>query len=125
MRSIYEPLRSNGMYLLVRELFDKAGVDFKGHDLRRAFSTLVKRKSNELLAMRLLRDRVQGVNDRYNEYLPEELVEALNEYSPLRQIHPTTNKEPGVPEKRVGDDAHNLWCRGGDLNSHALSNATP
>ena len=124
MRGVYEPLRSNGMYLLVNRLFDRAGVNFKGHDLRRTFGTWVKRASggNELLAMRLLRDKVQGVNDRYIEYTTQELVEALEKYSPLRLIHNShALNEMGVAKKRVGD----VWCRGGDLNSHALSNTTP
>ena len=124
MRGVYEPLRSNGMYLLIKRLFDRADVNFKGHDLRRTFGTWVERASggNELLAMRLLRDKVQGVNDRNIDITPQELVEPLEKYSPLRLIHDShSNKEVGVAEKRVGD----TWCRGGDLNSHALSNTTP
>jgi integrase len=123
MRGVYYPLRSNGIYLLVKRLFDRVGMDFKGHDLRRTFGTWVKRASgNELLAMRLLRDRVQGVNDRYIEYTTQELVVALEKYSPLRLIHNShANNQVGTAQERVGD----VWCRGGDLNSHALSNTTP
>ena len=73
--------------------------------------------------MRLARDKVEGVSDCYNKYEMSELVSALKKYSPLVQIH--SLQEVGVKAKRVGDQARNEWCRGGDLNSHALSNTTP
>ena len=62
----------------------QTGLDYRGHDLRRTFGTLVAEVSgDELLGMRLLRDRVQGVNDRY---IIRDLSGLLARYSPLRVI---------------------------------------
>ncbi len=36
--------------------------------------------------MRLLRDKIPGVNDRYLAFPPAELVDALSQYSPLHRI---------------------------------------
>jgi len=47
---------------------------------------VTKASHDEFLAMRLIRDRVPGCGDRYIRYLMEQLVEALEKYSPLRQI---------------------------------------
>ena len=72
---------------MIDRLFQRAGIQgFKGHDLRRTFATLVtKTSSDEYLAMRLLRDSVPGLSNRYIRYPMEHLVEALQKYSPLRQ----------------------------------------
>ena len=76
------------MSQLFGRLLARAGIQgFTGHDLRRTFATLVTTASgDEFLAMRLLRDRVPGQGDRYVRYSPAQMVEALEKYSPLRQI---------------------------------------
>jgi integrase len=82
------PLGEDGMSQLFGRLLARAGIQgFTGHDLRRTFATLVTTASgDEFLAMRLLRDRVPGQGDRYVRYSPAQMVEALEKYSPLRQI---------------------------------------
>jgi len=58
-----------------------------GHDLRRTFCTLAREASgDEFLAMRLARDKIPGVNDRYINAHPDKLRESLLRYSPLRLI---------------------------------------
>ena len=82
------PLGEDGMAQLVERLMTRAGIQgFTGHDLRRTFATLVTSASNdELLAMRLLRDSVPGLSNRYIKYPMEQLVTALKKYSPVCQI---------------------------------------
>ena len=41
---------------------------------------------DEFLAMRLIRDKIPGQNDRYLRVTPVKLGEALERYSPLRLI---------------------------------------
>ncbi len=60
---------------------------YTGHDLRRSFCTLVREASgDEFLAMRLARDKIPGVNDRYINTDPIKLKESLLKYSPIRLI---------------------------------------
>ncbi len=89
---------------MINRLYQKAGiVGFKGHDLRRTFATLVTANSgDEFLAMRLLRDNVPGLSNRYIRYPMEHLVEALQKYSPLRQA------EEGSPLPKAEADENNL-----------------
>jgi hypothetical protein len=47
---------------------------------------------DEFLAMRLIRDRIPGVGERYIQFPKEELVRALEKYFPLRQIGPDDGK---------------------------------
>jgi len=76
-----QPLGEDGMAQLIERLYVRAGLDFKGHDTRRTFATLVKKASgDECLAMRLIRDRLQGVNDRYIDCPPSDLVVSLERY---------------------------------------------
>ena len=99
-----EPLGENGMRQMVGRLYSRAGIDgMMGHDLRRTFATLVAAASgDEILAMRLLRDRVPGQNDRYVRFSTGQLKQALGRYSPLRLVQ---EKEPGTRSTRVpGDD---------------------
>ncbi len=79
-----QPLGEDGLSQLIDRLYARAGIDFRGHDLRRTFSTLVRQASrDEFLAMRLIRDRIPGLSDRYINFLLPDLVTALNRYSPL------------------------------------------
>ncbi len=89
------PLKEDGMAKMIRRLMNRAGIQgFTGHDLRRTFATMVRSASgDEFLAMRLIRDRIPGVGERYIQFPKEELVRALEKYSPLRQIGP----EDGEP----------------------------
>ena len=83
-----QPLGEDGISQLIDRLFKRAGIErLRGHDLRRTCSTLVHQASgDEFLAMRLIRDKIPGYNDRYiNTRLPY-LVAALNRYSPLQLI---------------------------------------
>jgi integrase len=82
------PLGEDGMSQLIARLLARAGIKgFTGHDLRRTFATLVTAASHdEFLAMRLIRDRVPGLSDRYIRYPMDQLVEALEKYSPIRQV---------------------------------------
>ena len=62
------------------------GSGVTGHDLRRTFATQVRLAcGDEFLAVRLLRDKIPGVNDRYLVFPPAELLDALSQYSPLRR----------------------------------------
>ncbi|OGO32334.1 MAG: hypothetical protein A2Z29_02525 [Chloroflexi bacterium RBG_16_56_11] len=81
------PLGEDGMSQLIGRLLARAGIKgFTGHDLRRTFATLVTEASrDEFLAMRLIRDRVPGLGERYIRYPMAQLVEALQKYSPVRQ----------------------------------------
>ena len=58
---------------LVTKLFKRGGIKgFSGHNLRRTFTTWVTVASgSEVLAMRLTRDTIPGVGQRYiNEFSP-------------------------------------------------------
>ena len=91
-----EPLGEDGMSQLVNRLFSRAGISYKGHDLRRTFATLVQRASrNEFLAMRLIRDKIPGQSERYINYSLGQLREDLERYSPLRLIR----KAPALREQ--------------------------
>jgi len=66
-----QPLGADGISQLIQRLFQRSGLDYKGHDLRRTFCTLVREASgDEFLAMRLARDTIPGVNDRYINVRP-------------------------------------------------------
>jgi integrase len=93
------PLGEDGMSQLIDRLFKRAGINgFKGHDLRRSFSTLVTAAcGDDHLAMRLLRDSVPGLTNRYIRYPMELLVEALQKYSPLIQ----TGEETPLRKSRI------------------------
>jgi len=83
-----QPLGEDGISQLIDRLFARAGTErFTGHDLRRTCSTLVREASgDEILAMRLIRDKVPGYDDRYINFPLPGLVAALNRYSPLHLI---------------------------------------
>jgi len=82
-----QPLGADGMSQLIQRLFERSGLDYRGHDLRRTFCTLVREASgDEFLAMRLARDVIPGVSNRYINYSPTRLREDLIRYSPLRLI---------------------------------------
>ena len=82
-----QPLGDSGMRKLIQQLFSRCGIKYLGHDLRRTFCTLVREASgDEFLAMRLARDTIPGVNDRYINVRPVQARESLKKYSPLRLI---------------------------------------
>jgi integrase len=91
------PLGEDGMSQLVARLLARAGIKgFTGHDLRRTFATLVTTASHdEFLAMHLIRDRVPGLSQRYISYPMDQLVEALQKYSPIRQ----SARQKGISDK--------------------------
>jgi len=48
---------------------------------------LVRKSSgDEFLTMRLLRDKIPGVGNRYIQFPPEQLVAELDKHSPLSQV---------------------------------------
>ena len=82
-----QPLGEDGISQLIQRLFDGVGIEYTGHDLRRSFCTLVREASgDEFLAMRLARDKIPGVNDRYINARSAKLRESLLKYSPVRTI---------------------------------------
>ena len=82
-----QPLGEDGMRQLIQRIIGRANVSCKGHDLRRTFCSLVREASgDEFLAMRLARDVIPGVNDRYINYSLARLKEDLIRFSPLRLI---------------------------------------
>jgi integrase len=93
------PLGEDGMSQLVDRLYARAGIKgFTGHDLRRTFATQVRLASgDEFLAMRLLRDKIPGVNDRYLVFPHAELMAALSQYSPLHRITMVETGEGRTP----------------------------
>jgi len=82
-----QPLGESGMRQWIQRMINRSGKKYQGHDLRRTFCTLVEEASgSESLAMRLARDKITGVNDRYINATPAKLRESLLKYSPIRLI---------------------------------------
>ena len=84
-----QPLGADGMSQLIQRFLLRSSQKQKytGHDLRRSFCTLVREASgDEFLAMRLARDKIPGVSDRYINATPAKLRESLLKYSPIRLI---------------------------------------
>ncbi len=84
-----QPLGEDGMRQLIQRFLMRSNLkyEYTGHDLRRTFCTLVRETSgDEFLAMRLARDKIPGVNDRYINASPAKLRESLLKYSPIRLI---------------------------------------
>ena len=97
------PLGEDGMSQLIGRLLARAGIKgFTGHDLRRTFATLVTAASHdEFLAMRLIRDRVPGLGDRNIRYPMDRLVEALQQYSPIRQAGQLKGNIVGANDEKI------------------------
>ena len=89
---------------ILGDLAKRAGLRFKGHDLRRTFATLVTEASgDEALAMRLIRDVVPGVSNRY---IKRNLIAALEKYSPLRLIQGfDSQRAPTISSGVLGADS--------------------
>ena len=86
-RGTTQPLGRSGISQLIQGFLGRSNVKYTGHDLRRTFCTLVREASgDELLAMRLARDKIPGVNDRYINVQPHQLRESLLRHSPVRLI---------------------------------------
>jgi len=105
-----QPLGEDGISQLIDRLFKRAGIErLRGHDLRRTCSTLVHQASgDEFLAMRLIRDKIPGYNDRYINFRLSDLVAVLNRCSPLHLI-------------KLGGGAHGGGNGGGGGESNSLS----
>ena len=89
-----QPLGETGVAHLINKVLERGGINKPGHDLRRTCSTIVQEASgDEFVAMRLLRDKIPGVNDRYINYGSEKLKAALAKFSPLRLIKLDQNGE--------------------------------
>ena len=103
---------------LVVRLFARAGIEgFNPHDLRRTFSSLVRKHSgDEGLAMRLLRDQVPDLNSRYISVSDAELYEGLLNHSPLRQLQKKSHLLEGRGDTVEGRGEHGGG--GGESNSH-------
>jgi hypothetical protein len=96
-------LGEDGMSQLIGRLLARSGIQgFTGHDLRRTFATLVTTASHdEFLAMRLIRDRVPGLGDRYINYPMDQMVEALQQYSPIRQASRFKGNIDGANDEKI------------------------
>ncbi|MFC1992844.1 hypothetical protein ACFLV3_03430 [Chloroflexota bacterium] len=82
-----QPLGENGMRQWIKRIINRSGKKYQGHDLRRTFCTLVREAScDEFLAMRLARDIIPGVHNRYINAPLAKLRESLLKYSPVRII---------------------------------------
>jgi integrase len=92
----YPALGSQGMEDLVNYLYTRAGLSgYDPHDLRRTFATQVtERSGDELLGMRLIRDRVPGVALRY---VLRDLPALLERYSPLRRVRGHDGQRDHLP----------------------------
>ena len=105
---VTQPLGADGMSQLIQRLFDRSGIRYKGHDLRRTFCTLVREASgDEFLAMRLARDKIHGVNDRYINAHPVKLRESLLRYTPLRLIRQKVQAGESLVETGEGRSPSN------------------
>ena len=106
-----EPFGETGIAHSIARLFEQARIEgFKGHDLRRTFVTMVTEASgDELLGMRLARDRVPGVNDRY---VKRDLVVPLARFSPIRQAGSLPVEKNGTPPS--GQTGESALIAGGD-----------
>jgi integrase len=110
-----QPLGEKGVHLLVAPLFKKAGLDVRGHDLRRTFATLVRQASkDEFLAMRLIRDQVPDLHDRYISFPVSDLVTALNRYSPIRLVSAKSSAGGDGQDLRKGGQEQRPAGRGVD-----------
>jgi integrase len=73
-----QPLGEDGMSAILRRLFERVGIEgITGYDLRRTFAT-------EFLVMRLIRDVVTGVSNRYINCTMARLVEGLEKMFSLQ-----------------------------------------
>jgi hypothetical protein len=67
---------------------------------------ITEKGKDELLAMRLIRDMVPGMSNRYIKYPTDQLVEALTKYSPVRLAGETTqNADKLAGEIEPPDDS--------------------
>ena len=108
-----EPLGATGLSRLVDRLFASADLHgYTGHDLRRTFATLVTDASgDELLGMRLVRDKVPGMSDRY---VKRDLVALLPLWSPLRQVDDLPSQKTVSPQPaKAGETQNSQWWRRG------------
>ena len=99
-----QPLGADGISQLIQRILGRVGISCKGHDLRRTFCSLVREASgDEFLAMRLARDVIPGVNDRYINYSPARLREDLIRYSPLRLVSRKRTAQAGEKPAQAGE----------------------
>jgi integrase len=99
-----QPLGEDGVSQLIQRLFGRVGISYKGHDLRRTFCSLVREASgDEFLAMRLARDVIPGINDRYINYSLTRLREDLIRYSPLRLVSQKRTVQAGEKPTQTGE----------------------
>ena len=82
---VHQPLGDDGLRKWVKRLCIKAEIqEYKPHDLRRTFGSLVARSSGDShLVERLLRHGKPSVTDRYINW---ELPRLLEQYSPIHQV---------------------------------------
>lgn len=110
-----QPLGEDGMSQLVGRLYARAGIEgMTGHDLRGSFATLVRKSSgDDFLAMRLLRDKIPGIGERYIDFPMSDLRESLIAHSPVNR--PESSDLPRLP--RRGRSRVELGGDGGESNS--------
>jgi integrase len=75
------------------DVLERAGFSINVHGLRRTFATIVaESSSDEMLAMRLIRDRLPGQTGRY---IKRDLGELLNRHTPLHLLRGSVDRVPG------------------------------
>ncbi|GAI96300.1 unnamed protein product, partial [marine sediment metagenome] len=99
-----DPLGEDGVAQMLDRLFARAGLEARGHDLRRTFCTLVYDAcGDEFLANRLIRDVNPGCSDRYLKVPLAKLLRDLELLSPLRQIRRTARRGGAEPLRQAGE----------------------
>jgi len=79
-----DPASDDAIHRDAMHLIESAGLHVNAHALRKTFATIVAESaSDEVLAMRLLRDRIPGMA---STYIARDLPAMLAQFSPLRQV---------------------------------------
>jgi len=97
---VHQPLGDDGLRRWVEDLCRRAGLtEYKPHDMRRTFGTLVARHSGDShLVERLLRHGKPSVTDRYIQW---NLPALLEQYSPIHLVR-LTHQDPEFTRQADG-----------------------
>ena len=87
------PVGFDTVHRSATDVLSRAGLSLTIHGLRKTFASLVVEASDdEVLAMRLLRDRLPGQTGRY---IKRSLPDLLERYSPLPQVRGSAGRVQG------------------------------
>jgi integrase len=105
-RGIHQPLGGDGLRKWVKQLCINADIkQYKPHDLRRTFGSLVARSSGDShLVERLLRHGKPSVTDRYINW---DLPRLLEQFSPIHQVRTSrlTGGKDTYPPVLTGEES--------------------